>query len=249
MSETVRLLNDAGIAGFNAFLERARGGSTEVAPKNLLTEHSTSESLNFSIKIEEYNFENRFDLGTYLVKLLKALDRYQISRDHRLWNWLALYFFESICKKNADGTWKLLRSELYILDSKYDYLRYYKHLVRTPWLAVLDHGENARILFANSRGIRSDIEETLTASQQVLGNPTVIAAACGLYLDPATNKPKRGAAGKAGGSPRRLTAFIQQLELTYDIQSCTAEQFLDLLPEEFKKFKLPSKRQPSTKII
>lgn len=248
MSETVRLLNEAGIAGFNAFLERARGGSTEVAPKNLLTDQATSEPLNVTIEIEQYEFENRFDLGTYLVKLLKPLDRYHISRDHRLWNWLALYFFQNICKKNSDGAWKLLRPELYLLDSKYDYLRYYKHLVRTPWLAVLDHGDNAKILFANSRGVRSEIEETLTASQQVLGNSTIIAAACGLYLDPITGKPKRGAAGKAGGSPRRLTAFIQQLELTYDIQSCTPEQFLKLLPEEFEKFRKPSKRQASSKL-
>jgi hypothetical protein len=180
-------------------------------------------------------------LGAYLADVLKPLDRHQISRDHRLWNWLALYFFDSICRAEADGTRKLLRQELYVLDSKYNYLRYYKHLVRTPWLAVLDHGENAKILFANSRGVRSDIEETLTASQQVLGNSTIISAACKLYFDPITEKPKRGAAGKTAGSPRRLTAVIQQLELTYDIQSCTAQQFLDLLPQEFNKFKVSKK--------
>ena len=248
MSEVVRLFNDAGVAAFSSFLARARDGSTEIVPKNLLTDDATSVSLDVGIGIDEYEFENRFDLGVYLVGLLKPLDRHRISRDHRLWNWLALYFFDSICKKDTDGTWKLLRPELYVLDSKYNYLRYYKHLIRTPWLAVLDHGENARILFANTRGVRSDIEETLTASQQVLGNSTVIAAACRLYLDQGSGKPKRGAAGKAGGSPRRLTAFIQQLELTYDIQSCTAEQFLDLLPDEFKKFKVQPKHSAETKI-
>lgn len=241
MSNTVRLLNETGITRFREFLDRVRAGSTEAVPLGLLTDSTTSEPLQPQVEIESNLFADRYDLGAYLVKVLAPLDRHRISRDNRLWNWLALFFFDSVCRKEADGTRRLLRQELYLLEGKYDYLRYYKHLVRTPWLAVLDHGENARILFANARGVRSDIEETLTASQQVLGNPTVIAAAYRLYFDSVTGKPRRGAASKGAGSSRRLTAFIQQLELTYDIQSCTPEQFLGLLPQEFDRF-LPKPR-------
>lgn len=244
MNNTVRLLNEAGIARFREFLGRVRAGSTEAVPASLLTDSTTSEPLLPQIGIENRIFTDRYELGSYLVKVLAPLDRHRISRDNRLWNWLTLFFFDSVCRKEADGTRRLLRQELYLLEGKYDYLRYYKHLVRTPWLAVLDHGENAQVLFSNARGIRSDIEETLTASQQVLGNRTVIASAYRLYFDPLTAKPKRGAASKGAGSPRRLTAFIQQLELTYDIQSCTPEQFLGLLPQEFHKF-LPKVDTPS----
>jgi hypothetical protein len=247
VSNTVRLLNEAGIARFREFLDRLRAGSTEAVPVGLLTDSTTSEPLQLQVGIESNVFADRYELGTYLVKVLAPLDRHRISRDNRLWNWLALFFFDSVCRKEADGTRRLLRQELYLLEGKYDYLRYYKHLVRTPWLAVLDHGENARILFANARGVRSDIEETLTASQQVLGNPTVIAAAYRLYFDPDTGKPRRGASSKGAGAPRRLTAFIQQLELTYDIQSCTPEQFLGLLPYEFDRF-LPKRKIPDAPI-
>jgi hypothetical protein len=243
VSDKVRLLNEMGIARFKEFLDRVRGGSTEALPAGLLTDEATSEPIEPTIEIKICVFTNRYELGIYLAEILKPLDRHQISRDHRLWNWLALFFFDTLCKKEANGTRKLLRSELYILEKKYDYLRYYKHLVRTPWLAVLDLRENAQILFANSRGTRSDIEETLTASQQVLGNSTIIAVASKLYFDVMTGKPKRGAAGKSAGSPRRLTAVIQQLERTFDIQSCTPEQFLELLPHEFDKFKTKGKVQ------
>lgn len=240
MINYLRILNDNGIEKFKDFLNRVRTGSKEAPPFELLTDEETSDSFDVDIELKEIYFENRYDLGKYLTEILKQFDRHKISRNHRLWNWLTLYFFDSICKKDIDGIRKILRPELYILDSKYNYLRYYKHLIRTPWLAVLDHGVMAKILFANTRGVRSDIEETLAASQQVLGNKTIISAAYLLYFDKNTEKPKRGAAGKGAGSPRRLTAVIQQLELTFDIQSCTSFQFLELLPQEFKKFKSSS---------
>lgn len=237
MEMPIRRLNSAGIEQFKEYLSRLRAGSTEDVPLSILVDQKTSDSLNVEVIIKRQNFQNRYDLGKYLVSVLSPLDRRQISRDNLLWNWLTLFFFDSICKQLHDGTRVLLRPEMYILESKYDYLRYYKHLVRTPWLAVLDHKENAQILFVNSRGVRSDIEETLTASQQVLGNPTIMAAAHILYFDIASGKPKLGAGGKSAGSPRRLTAFVQQLDRTYDIQSCTPDQFLALLPAEFAKFK------------
>jgi hypothetical protein len=237
MVEKLRTLNDIGIQRFKEFFERVKVGVVEDAPLALLTDDATSEPVEPEIKLQDIDFTNRYELGKYLVETLSPLDRHKISRDHRLWNWLALFFFDKICPKEPDGTRKPLRPELYILEKQYDYLRYYKHLIRTPWLAVLDHGENAQILFANARGIRSDIEETLAASQQVLGNPTIIAAAHTLYFDAVAGKPKRGAAGKAAGSPRRLTAFVQQIALTYDIQSCTPAQFASFLPQEFDRFK------------
>lgn len=236
MTQYLRVLNSDGLILFKEFLARVREGSTETPPYGILNEEAYSNSIETEIEIKKIAFDDRYALGQYLAEVLLSLDRYQISRNHCLWNWLALFYFDAICKKETDGSRKLLREEVYILGEKYDYLRYYKHLVRTPWLAVLDHQENAKVLFVNSRGTRSDIEETLTASQQVLGNKTIIAAAYALYFDPKSSKPKRGAAGKSGGSPRRLTSFIQQLTLTYDIQSCSPEQFLKLLPAEFEKF-------------
>ena len=237
MSDEIRMLTEAGIDRLREFLARARDGSVEAPPVNLLTDPATSEARSPTASVSPRLFANRYEMGCYLADVLSGLDRRTISRSHGMWNWLTLYFFESLCPAGPDGTRDILRPELYVIDGQYNYLRYYKHLVRTAWLAVRDHGENARVLLATKRGVRSDIEETLAASQQVFGNPTVIAAACRLYYDPATGQPRRGAAGKSAGSPRRLTAVIQQLELTFDIRSCSSDQFLSLLPREFDRFK------------
>jgi hypothetical protein len=237
MSDEIRILTAAGIERFREFLARARDGSAEAPPVGLLTDPATSAPLSPTAPVSLRRFGNRYDMGCYLADVLSGLDRRTISRCHGMWNWLTLHFFDSLCPAGPTGMRNILRPELYVIDGQYNYLRYYKHLLRTAWLAVRDHGENARVLLATKRGVRSDIEETLAASQQVFGNPTIIAAAYRLYYDPATGQPRRGAAGKSGGSPRRLTAVIQQLELTFDIRSCSPDQFLSLLPREFDRFK------------
>lgn len=237
MADALRSFTATGNEAFKSYLTVLREAPTTPPPFHFLTDPHLSKEIDDPIEINPENFINRYDLGDQLVKILAPLDRRKISFNHGIWNWLALYFFESICPLNSTGRRNVLRDELYVLDGTYNYLRYYKHLVRTPWLAVLEHGTNAQVLFRNARGVRSDIEETLAASQQVLGDRTIIEAAFKLYFDESTGKPKSGASGKAAGSPRRLTALVQQLALTFDIQSCSSDQFLSMLPSEFNRFK------------
>lgn len=237
MADALRCFTDAGNEAFKSYLTALREVPTTPPPFNFLTDAHLSKEIIGPIEINSEKFINRYDLGDRLVKTLAPLDRRKISFNNGIWNWLALYFFESICPLDSTGSRNVLRNELYVLDGTYNYLRYYKHLVRTPWLAVLEHGSNAQVLFKNARGVRSDIEETLAASQQVLGDRTIMEAAFKLYFDENTGKPKSGASGKAGGSPRRLTALVQQLALTFDIQSCSSDQFLAMLPNEFNRFK------------
>jgi hypothetical protein len=237
LADSLRRLTTAGSSAFSSYLKLLRMQPDAKLPLHLLQHAELSEEVSGGIELAPQVFANRYELGVWLVEALTPLDRRLISYDHGMWNWLALYFFDTICPADAAGKRKVLRDELYLLGSTYDYLRYYKHLVRTPWLAVLEHGSNAQVLFRNARGVRSDIEETLAASQQVLGDRTIMEAACRLYFDMGTGKPKSGASGKAAGSPRRLTAIVQQLALTYDLPSCTPEQFISMLPAEFDRFR------------
>lgn len=238
MPDTLRRFTEAGNTAFVIWLKALRADPARDLPLYLLRHGELSEDVNGTVPLSTGVFSNRYELGVWLADALGSLDRRAISHDHGMWNWLALYVFDSICPADAAGKRKVLRDELYLLDETYDYLRYYKHLVRTPWLAVLEHGSNAQVLFRNARGVRSDIEETLAASQQVLGNRTIIEAANSLYFDEGAGKPKPGAGGSGAGSPRRLTAVIQQLALTFDIQSCSAEQFISMLPAEFNRFRM-----------
>jgi len=238
MSDQFRKLNKDGIAAFAAYLQIMRNGGTDPAPFQLLTDPTFSEEMEGTVTIERQVFKDSFERGSYLATALNSFDRRQIAYDFRLWSWLALYFLDDLCPADATGKREVLEDALYILGEKFNHQRYYRHLLRTPWLAVADNGENGRILLINKLGgKRSEISEQLASRQGVFGNGTVIAGAYMLYYDPNAKTFKKGAGGKAGGSVRRLVSFIRQIDLTYDLRDCTPELFLSLLPSEFDKFK------------
>lgn len=237
MTDCVRILNDSGIEGFRAYLQKLRVGAKDPTPTWLLTDSSTSIALTPSIEIEHKSFASRFDFGQYLSATLAPLGRRSISHHHALWTWLSLYYFDELCLAQPDGARKVLEDAVYLLPARYNHQRYYRHIARTSWLAVSDHGENAKVLLSGvGRGSRSDIFEQIASRQGMLGNQTIVAGAFELYFDKATGKSKRGAGGKGAGSPRRLAAIVQQLELTYDLAACSASQLLELLPKEFDRF-------------
>jgi hypothetical protein len=236
MSDLLRTLNADGITAFSQYLQSLREGSTAAPPFHLLTDPQTSEALDSDVTLQAQSFSDGFAFGKYLAGVLSVLDRGSIAFNHSLWSWLALYYFDQICPVE-NGKRSVLEDAVYVLAETFNHRRYYRHLVRTPWEAVDRNGESAKVLLqTRGGGKRSDIFEQLAARQTIFGNKTIIDGAYELYYDVAAQLPKRGAGGKGAGSPRRLVSFIQQIDLTYDLQACTPKQFIDLLPKEFAKF-------------
>jgi hypothetical protein len=242
MNDRVRILTTSGLSTFQQYIADLRGGSTALPPRHLLASVDFSDAFG-DLLIENLTFEDRFAFGEYLVRLLSPLDRRSISRNHGLWSWLALYYFEQLCPRAPDGTRKLLAQEAYVLPTRYDFQGYYRHLVRTPWLAVADHGERARVLLipATRRAgaalaVRGEIIEQLASRQAVIGNPQVIEAAYRMYFDEQEGRPRRGAGGSGGGSPRRLALILQQLDLTFDLMACPTDKVIGLLPKAFDRW-------------
>jgi hypothetical protein len=50
-------------------------------------------------------------------------------------------------------------------------------------------------------------------------------------------RPRRGLAGRLGGSANRLGIVLRQLELTYDPDEMPNGEFLRVLPREFDRWK------------
>ena len=241
MSDLLRTLNSTGIESFANYLQSLRNGFAAQPPFHLLIDDATSDPLDVDIPMQKQSFIDSYAFGEYLAPTLKPLPRSKIAFDHELWSWLALYYFDQICPA-VDGKRAVLEDAVYVLPDTYNHLRYYRHLVRTPWLAVEENGNCAKVMLKNrGSGKRSDIFEQLAARQTIFGNKTIIAGAYKLYFDETAGLPKRGAGGKGAGSPRRLVSFIRQIDLTYDLMACTPDQFIGLLPKEFDKFKVTGK--------
>lgn len=239
MADELRRLNETGLAQFTEYLNE---GATGALPLHLLSHPDTSEPLAVSIKLVQQNYSNRYEFGRDLAMRLGSLDPAKISNDRGLWTWLALYFFDQLCPTSPDGKRKLDKQYRYILSG--DYRHYYRHLVRTPWQLSRDHGSNSRFLLlaTNDDGVNSlrrhgDILEQLGGTQSIIRSRPVIAEASRLYSDPLSGRPRKGAAGKGGGSIRRFARVLRQLDLTFDPELMPAGGLSAVLPVEFDGWK------------
>jgi hypothetical protein len=247
-TETLRTLNDEGVGRFADFLNRLRTGGNSPLPNDLLNNPDTSNELPMAVSVERKPggllFSNRFAFGSYLCERLAALDSRSISRNSGLWTWLALYYFDQLCLPDKNGVRRPLANEAYVLAKEFKFDSYYRHLVRTAWLAVLEHGNKSKVLLlppgqpkGSPLGQRGEIIEQLAARQSMFGSQTIVSAAYKLYFDEETERPRRGSGGAGAGSPRRLALITQQLDLTFDLRACDVDRFIKLLPKEFNRWR------------
>jgi hypothetical protein len=231
----IRTLNSEGLARFAEYLAALRGDPKLAPPMAILSDGLYSDPFEPEVSVELQDFANSHELGSYLNQALANCEDRLISRNHALWSWVALFYFDQLCRPDSEGKRRPLEDAVYVLEQRFSFRRYYRHAVRTAWLAVKEHGEQAKVLLLTSgRGTRTDIGEQLGAYQHLFSNKTIIKSAYAMYFDQHAQKPKKGAGGKGAGSPRRLASIARQLELTYDLQDCPLTKFLALLPREFK---------------
>ena len=237
----IRVLNDSGLQRFREYVGAVRVNSSLPPPSEILEDGKFSEPFSTEVDVTQARFDNAYDFGAYLVSALEKCEPREISRNHALWNWLALFFFDVIAKPGASGGRKILEDAVYVLDERFTFQRYYRHIVRTPWLAVHKHGEMAKVLLiAIAGGTRTEPNEQLGAYPDMFGCQNIIASAYRMYFDVDRQKPKRGVSGKGAGTPRRLAAVVRQLQLTYDLEDCSIDDFLNLLPVEFSRWMPPA---------
>lgn len=234
----IRVLNEEGVLRFKEYIVAAKADPALSPPRELLDDGRFSDPFRPLLEVDAGSFDQIYDLGCYLQEVLKDCDPRTISRNHGLWSWLALFFIDVLAPPSDSGERKVLSESVYVLEGQYSFRRYYRHIIRTAWLAVREHGEKARVLLITSGGgARSEIAEQIAAYPDLFGCPNIVSAAYELYFDKTAGKPKRGSGGKGAGSPRRLAAVVRQLQLTYDLNDCPIDVLLGLLPREFNRWK------------
>jgi hypothetical protein len=243
MSKVLRRLNDEGIRLFGEYLASGAQGKP---PHHLLTEPETSEPIQKIIILSSQAFADRYEFGQYLVKTLAPLDGVTIPSDRYLWSWLALLWLDQLCPQRADGSRDVKEEHRYIYANDFRY--YYRHLVRSPWYVVRQHGENGRFLLTATKpsdhplSVHGEILEQIGGRQQVFGSRPIVAAASRMYTDPATGRPRRGVAGRGRGSAFRFGMVLRQLDLTYDPEVMPESALLGILPKEFSHWGEPPKQ-------
>ncbi len=228
----LRRFNEKGIVHFDQFRESAARDTAQLY--ELLEDPTCSSAVAPSIEVEQRPFPTRFAVGEYLHSVLGGASLPGLDTDRGLWSWLAAFYFGQLCPQGRNPGAR----HRWIPESGYNV--YYRHLLRGPYQIYRAHSDNPRralAVLATAPSAPGDIAEQLVARQDLITNPNVIEVATLLYINPATDQPKRGAARRDNGGARCLPIVLDQLDLIWDLYRLEPDKLLDLLPEEFDQFK------------
>ncbi|HPU96972.1 MAG TPA: hypothetical protein PLO53_03345 [Candidatus Hydrogenedentes bacterium] len=234
----IRRLNQEGIEKFEAFLDALLTDHPDPYPESLLTDAIRTERIKPAIQIELRPFTSRFDLARYLYNLFRDATIPGLDQDRGLWTWLALFYFEKICAKNSLGQYRPGERARWVLNVASR--RYYRHIMAGPYFVYRKHADNperVRGLLCNPPNELSDVFLEIADSQQLITNPAIVEAATLLYYNPRTGKLKSGTARDKPGGARRFAQVLSQFDCTWDLYAMDVYQILDLLPDEFDRFK------------
>lgn len=241
-----RRLTNLGVAAFREWLRSAvRGEGPAVGriasppPYEALFDPATSEPLPYEASADLRPLDSSRDCAEMLRDGFGASVA-RLRDDKGALDWLALLRVDDIYPADADGTRKAYSALRYMFrdveGTRADLG--YRHLVWTPALLLHELGDEARVLLTGTQDHPSDAVEQVMARPLVRASRGVAKMLALMYLDDAGTGLVRGAGadgGKGGlrrGGVRDCVAVLAQCERSYDLSSMSAQQLLDLLPDE-----------------
>jgi hypothetical protein len=234
----LRYFTDSGRTRWAAWLEELKTNPGAALPDGLLTNPDHTRRAPTAVTIEMKLFDSKYTLAEELAPVVAAVREARLPADRwpGLWDWLAAFYFDSLCPTKA-GKRDLREQARYSFNP--DYKRRYRHRIFGPVDLYSRLGPPSRLLIHGEPTTVSDWEEQTASRIQISANRGIAEAMYLLYWDEKKNAPKRGAAPNARkpGTLRRFSDLLQQLDRTFDLFSVGAPAVLSLLPQEFKSFK------------
>jgi hypothetical protein len=229
-----------GLSMFTNHLEEIKQRIQDRLPHDFITDNAYSVELADDIKIEIKYFENKSDFIIYLYPYVKRIRIDNLYYRSTLWSWLAAAFFDTLCPQLEDGSRKVESIDRYILNTN-QWNRYYRHLIASPLRLYHEvNNDNLSKIYLYGKASRhGDILEQLASRQELATVKGILEAVLMLYWDTDKNRPKIGATNRNKiGNLRRFTGSIMpQFQMTYDLNSMSGKDILNLLPREFDEWK------------
>lgn len=229
--------NRQGLVAFSGFLEEVREGRRSDTPNGMLVDPALTETISDSEEISRDRvFDTRLQMALYLDPILNNVFDGDDMNETGVWAWLSAAFFDTVCPEDDSGIRRPGRDYRHIPSE--DWRHFYRHLIRGPiriYRLFAQKPENALIVLCQHPAAPGEFVEQLAARQERITNPGIIEAANRLYFDGEIGKPRRGSAPNwpKPGTLRRFGQLLDQLDLTYDLYSMSADDLLELLPGEF----------------
>ena len=181
-------------------------------------------------------FDTAKEMARAVLESIGNTNFFELLPRAGLWAWLTFILRDHLFKRDVSGRRKIGEIHRWYPGDPNDWQKSQRHLLRMPVQLLYSLGDDADHLLCGHPSVLPEIREQLT-SQQDMFNSTFQRVARSLYFDNANGALKRGAGGKGRGSPRRLAKVRQQLDVTWDLEDLNFEQIIELLPNEFERFK------------
>lgn len=233
----LRRFNELGLECFRDYLIEANGGGTVEPPLRLLSSDEMTEVVD-ARPLPVSEFSSRLEMAAAAHDSFGGLLGSGLDRDSGFWAWVALAWIDVLLPKANGKRGRPLSIYRWIPDVN-NPRTFHRHLVAGPVLIYGDHQDYPERALAVLCGLPSrpgEVSEQLLSNRTLCSSPGIMEVATRLYVNSETRVLKRGASGKSSGSARRLIDVLSQLERTWDVQSLSADQILDLLPDEFGRF-------------
>lgn len=231
-------MSSAGEAAFKDYLDALKEDASTNKPDLNTDDYSFEYMKSCPVPDDISSIRTRMELGELIAETFseRSISRSEIIGTGGVWTWLSYLWIERLTPFSGD-TRKIREYYSYIYVPSYR--RSYRHLIAFPYLLFTSLGGNLSKLFLECDLIEhNDYVEQLASSNYIISDPAIIEAAHKLYWNEQEGKPKRGAQTRGKpGTLRRFTRVLGQLELNFDIYSESWKDILELLPNEFDKWK------------
>ena len=236
----LRKLNEAGLSLFSEYVVSLGQNPGAFIPTGLLDRPDTSTMVRPSVEIEPDPISSRLDAAQRVDSLLSPMPadvRAQLESDPGFWSWLSLYYFDSVCpmKRGRRTPGQVAR---HIAGERGR--NRYRHLLESPYLIYRSFKPAHLLAMAvlNTPVHQpGEVVEQMVGRQYLIGNRTVVEAYTQLYFDHQTGENKVGAGGRARGCSNRYGIVLSQFDRTFDLGLMSAQQIIDLLPDEFDRYR------------
>ena len=237
MNNDLARFNEAGLNAFRGFLAACRENPTTPVPTQFLEDQALTAPIDPTIEIEAIEFECRADAAKYLWDLLSPLDDQEVSKSAGLWSWLALYFFDQLCPAR-NGSRDVKNDYRYVFEPN-NMRHFYRHILFIAWRVITIEPKHNRLLLSGSLARLDQVTVEIMKRLYLTRIPCIFEVLERLYWDDERGKRTQGIVTRATVKPgdliHRFPIRIRQLEMTYDLQSLSADKLIELLGNEFRQ--------------
>ncbi len=244
----LRQFNESGIEEFRRFLTTCRERPDTALPNNLLEDPAYSQAISPAIEVERRQFKTKGDAARYFQEILAPLDDQEVSRNSGLWTWLSLLLFDEVCPRKSGK--RAVRNDYSYIYEPNNMRHFYRHLLFIAWKVLQVAPTHNRLFLSGSLAKLDKATSETMKRLYVTRIPCVFEVLDRLYWDTSRQRIRSGVVSvhvSAGDLIHRFPVRIRQLEMTYDLQSLSADQLIDLLGDEFRQHEKPKAAASSAK--